>query len=103
MHAVLITFTTDAPVDELVEPFTAYARGLCSVNGLISKTWIGDGMTLGGFHLFTSRDAANAYLGSDMAAGLVSNPLFHDFTFQHFDVFEDLSAITGSPHVPLAA
>ncbi|MEN8113020.1 MAG: YdhR family protein [Actinomycetota bacterium] len=103
MHAVLITFTSDAPVADLVQPFTEYARGLCSIDGLVSKTWIGDGTTLGGFHVFASRSAADAYLASDMAAGLVANPTFHDFEFRHFDIFDELSAITGTSHIPLAA
>ena len=103
MHALLITFTSDAPVEELVEPFTEYARGLRSIDGLVSKTWIGDGDTLGGFHVFASRAAADAYLASDMAAGLVANPAFYDFEFHHFDIFDELSAITGTSRVPLAA
>jgi hypothetical protein len=90
-------------LDELAGPFTAYAHGLCSMNGLVSKTWIHDGRTLGGFHVFTSRAAADAYLGSDMAAGLTANPAFSDFTIRHYEILDELSAITGSPRIPLAA
>ena len=103
MHAVLITFTTEATLDELAGPFTDYAHGLCSMNGLVSKTWIHDGNTLGGFHVFTSRPAADAYLGSDMAAGLIANPAFSDFAIHHYEILDELSAITGSPRIPLAA
>jgi hypothetical protein len=100
---VLITFTTETAPDELAEPFADYARGLCSMNGLVSKTWIRDGNTLGGFHVFTSRATADAYLDSAMAAGLISNPAFSDFVVRHYDILEELSVITGSPQTPLAA
>jgi hypothetical protein len=102
MHAVLITFTSAAPVEELAEPFAEYARALCSVEGLISKTWIRDGDIVGGFHIFTTGVAAEAYLGSEMVAGLTSNPAFSGFAIRHFDTIDELSAITGSPRVPLA-
>ena len=103
MHAVLITFTTEATPDELAGPFADYAHGLCSMDGLVSKTWIRDGDTVGGFHVFTSRTTADAYLESDMAAGLIANPAFNDFVVRHYDILDELSAITGSPRIPLAA
>lgn len=101
MHAVLITFRSTAPREVLVEPFTDYANALTSVEGLISKTWIGDGATIGGFHLFTDREGAEAYLGSEMVAGLTSNPAFSGFEIRHFEVLDELSRITGSPNVAL--
>jgi hypothetical protein len=102
MHAVLITFTSSASIDQLDQPFRDYAEALCDVSGLIAKTWIKDGETLGGFHVFTSRAAADAYLGSEMVAGLTSNPAFQDFEVDHYDVLEELSAITGTPRRQLA-
>ena len=97
MHAVLITFTSSAGLSELQGPFTDYAHALRSMTGLVAKTWIRDGSTLGGFHIFTSREAADNYLSSDLAAGLTSNPAFSDFQIRHFDILEELSAITHSP------
>jgi hypothetical protein len=38
-----------------------------------------------------------------MAAGLISNPAFSDFVVRHYDILDALSAITGSPRIPLAA
>lgn len=102
MHAVLITFTSSAPLDDLVEPFTAYGGALRSVDGLVCKTWIRDGETLGGFHVFTSRATADGYLGSEMVAGLTANPAFSGFEIRHYDVLDDLSTITGTPREPLA-
>ena len=102
MHAVLITFTSSASLDDLKAPFTDYANALREMQGLILKTWIRDGSTLGGFHVFASRQDAEAYLNSELAAGLTSNPAFSDFQIRHFAVLEELSAMTGSPQAVLA-
>lgn len=102
MHAVLITFRSEAAREDLAGPFTDYANALTEVVGLVSKTWIADGEVLGGFHIFTSRQAADTYLGSEMVAGLTSNPAFSGFEINHFDVLDELSAITGSPSGVLA-
>jgi hypothetical protein len=93
MHAVLITFTSAASLDQLAAPFEEYANALQSVPGLVMKTWIADGTTLGGFHIFASPDAADSYLHSELLASVASNPAFTDFV----DVIGRLSAITGSP------
>ena len=103
MHALLITFQSAASVDDLKGPFREYAEALCSVPGLVAKTWIGDGETLGGFHIFESRAEAETYLGSEMVAGLTSNPAFSDFSIDHFEVLDELSRITGTPQQVLAA
>ena len=97
MHAVLITFTSSASLDALKAPFTDYAKALRSIKGLVAKTWIGDGSTLGGFHIFTTRQDAENYLKSQMVAGLTSNKAFSNFQIRHFDVLDELSAITRSP------
>ena len=102
MHAVLITFTSSASLDDLKGPFTDYAKALKGVSGLVAKTWIQEGSTLGGFHIFTSRQAAENYLNSQMVAGLTSNPAFSNFEIRHFDVLDELSAITGSPQAARA-
>ena len=103
MHAVLITFRSSASVEELEQPFKEYAEGVCAVPGLISKTWIGEGdAILGGFHVFTARAAADAYLGSELAAGLIATPAFEDFQITHYDVLDELSVTTGTPTRPLA-
>jgi len=96
-EAQLITFRSETSLDDLAAPFTDYAHALCGVEGLVAKTWITDGDVVGGFHTFTSREAADAYLGSEMVAGLTANPAFSGFEIRHFEVLDDLSRITGSP------
>ena len=97
MHGVLITFESAAELDDLKGPFTDYANAMHGIAGLACKTWIRDGSTLGGFHIFASREAADDYLGSDLAAGLIANEAFSGFQIRHFDVLDEFSAITGSP------
>ena len=99
MHAMLITFTSAVDVDDLQQPFHDYAEGLRAVDGLLAKAWLHDGRTLGGFHLFTSRSAAERYLAGEMVAGLTATPAFSDFAIRHWDVLEDLSAVTGFPQL----
>ena len=99
MHAVLITFQWSANLDDLAAPFTAYARALQQVPGLVFKTWIQDGKTLGGFHVFTNRRAADAYLGSEMVAVVTANDAFSGFAIRHFAVRKELSGMTGTPQL----
>jgi hypothetical protein len=94
---VLVTFTSSAGLDSLQQPFPQYAETLKGVAGLVAKTWIHSGTTLGGFHIFTDRSRVEGYLNSEMVAGLTSNPAFSDFQIRHFDVLDELSAINGSP------
>lgn len=103
MHALLITFRSTIPLSDLDQPFREYADALCRVPGLIAKTWLKDGETLGGFHVFTSRAEADAYLGSEMVAGLTATEGFSGFSIEHFDVVDALSRITGTPTMTLAA
>ncbi len=102
MHAVLITVSSSASLDDLKGPFTDYAKALRGVKGLVAKTWIRDGSTLGGFNIFASRQDAENYLSSQMVADLTANPAFSNFEILHFDVLEELSTITGSPQAVLA-
>ncbi len=95
MYALMITFESDIELDALRQPFADYAGALGSVPGLNSKAWIRDGSTLGGFHLFADRSAADLYLTSDMVAGLQATDGFHDFEVRGFEVLDDLSAKTG--------
>ena len=98
MHAVLITFESSADLDDLKGPFTDYANALQGVPGLVAKTWIRDDSTLGGFYIFTSAEDAESYLDSEMvAAKLTGNEAFSDFQIRHFEVLDEVSAITGSP------
>lgn len=95
MHAVLITFATSAEISDLEAPFAHYARALGDVPGLISKTWIVDDDRLGGFHLFATSDDADAYLAGPLLGSVCADPAFSAFSIAHYDVLDDLSALTN--------
>lgn len=95
MHALLITFSSSVELAELVEPFSEYATALAQVPGLVSKTWIASEDSLGGFHLFETSVAADAYLAGPMLAEVRADPAFSDFRVVRYDVVEQLSAITN--------
>ena len=95
MHGVLITFDCDASQEALHDPFTNYAAALQQQPGLVSKAWIATDSGYGGFHVFVNRSSADSYLGSDLAAGLMATDGFTNFDVRHFDVLDELSALTG--------
>jgi hypothetical protein len=94
MHAVLITFHSEVSLDDLHESFLEAAPVIRDVPGLVSKTWVHQGATLGGFYLFTDSDAAQAYLDGEIISETKAVPAFSDFNVQQFTVAEELSAIT---------
>jgi Putative mono-oxygenase ydhR len=95
MHAILITFTSQAAPEELHQGLSEYADALSCVPGFISKAWLHNETTLGGFYLFATREAANGYLSGELVTGLQQPPLFSDFSVWRYDILTDLSARTG--------
>ena len=102
MHAVLVTFRSAVAPDALAELFGRHAEALQAVPGLVMKTWLHDGETLGGFHLFATRETAEEYLASGLAAGLAAHPALAARAVRHFAVLGELSHATGTPR-PLGA
>jgi len=94
MHAVIITFRSSLPLDQLAGPFTDFANALTSVDGFVSKTWLHDGETLGGSYVFKTEAAAKAYLASPMVAELTATEGFDDFEVLTFSVVDELTALT---------
>lgn len=95
MYGLLITFESEAALDDLAEPFAEYATALNQMPGLLNKAWLRDEMTLGGFHLFASKADADGYLASDLAQGLMATDGFDNFEARGFEVLGALSAMTG--------
>ena len=54
MHSMLVTFKTTASLDELAGFASDLAHAVTAVPGLISKTWVANGDTIGGFYLFNA-------------------------------------------------
>lgn len=103
MHGVLITFTNSAPIEDIADPLDEYCDAVREVPGLISKTWIQDGDTLGGFHVFVDKESADDYLAGELAATLMAMEPFTDFEVRHFGIFDDFSVRNGTPSAVLAA
>ena len=97
MHAVLITYQSAVEPDALGDALAAHARAIAAAPGLVAKTWLRDGATLGGFYLFADRAAADAYLDGPLVAALAAHPAFAQFRIRHYGVLEEPSRITGSP------
>ncbi len=94
MHALIITFTSHIDSEEVRNVATEFADSVRDVPGLLSKAWLADGATNGGFYLFVDRASADAYAEGPLVAGLLAHPSFSDFSIRHFDVDAELSART---------
>jgi hypothetical protein len=88
MHALLITFESTGALDAPAELIAIHAAALRDVDGLVEQTWLRDGITLGGFHLFVDRASAEAFLEGDPFAAIAANLTFRDFRVRHFGVLD---------------
>lgn len=95
MHALLITFTSTADENELRSMATQFADALQGLPGLMTKAWLADGDTQGGFYLFADSESAQAYASGPLVASLRSYPAFRDVAVRDFAVDPELSARTG--------
>lgn len=105
LHAVLVTYENDRPANQLrTHPDNiAFAKGLKKVRGLISKTWINDEKTFGGFYVFAGKASADAFINGEMfQGGVVKDPSNRNVQVRHFDVFSELTLMTGGSSKPLS-
>ena len=79
----------EAVCDELAGAFAA-------LPGLISKHWLADeeNNTYGGVYIWETRDAYEAYLNSELFAGVVANPTLVNIVSTDFDVIEGPTRVT---------
>jgi hypothetical protein len=98
MHAQIITYqlkdiSQAEYLKQMVEPD---APILADVNGLISKVWLVDeeNNRFGGFYLWESKDAMDAFMQSDLVAAVVSRPFVKDVSSVDYTVNEAASKIT---------
>ena len=78
-----------AVCDELAPAFAA-------VPGLASKVWLADGDTgiYGGVYTFENAAAVDAFLGSELFAGVGAMPTLRDITVRRFGVLAGPTAVT---------
>lgn len=96
MHAMFLTFEFAGEDDELDRAFSQYAESLVDVPGLLTRTWMKDGSTVGGFFVFQNVDGAEQFLGSARIRSLVRHPNVSDFYVRHFSTLGTISA--ALPH-----
>jgi hypothetical protein len=98
MHAQLITYQLGdiSQVEYLKQMVTPDAPVLANVNGLISKVWLAaeERNTFGGFYLWESKAAMEAFMHSDLVAAVVSRPFVKNVTSVDYTVNEAASRIT---------
>lgn len=75
------------------------AEPIAAVPGLLWKVWLLNAaeQESGGIYLFADSQSLEAYLNSDIVAGIVSNPALSDFSVKQFEVMADVSEITRAP------
>ena len=78
---------------QMVEPD---APILSEVKGLISKVWLADvdKNTYGGFYLWESKEAMEAFMHSDLVAAVVSRPFVKNVSSVDYSVNEKASKVT---------
>jgi hypothetical protein len=78
---------------QMVEPD---APILANVKGLISKVWLAneEKNTFGGFYLWESKEAMEAFMHSDLVAAVISRPFVKNVSSVDFTVNEAASKIT---------
>ena len=98
MQAQIITYqlkdiSQKEYLKQMVEPD---APILAKVNGLISKVWLVDEEknTFGGFYLWETKAAMEAFMHSDLVAAVVSRPFVKNVSSVDYTVNETASKIT---------
>jgi hypothetical protein len=94
-----VTFKYNVSPEELMDAFAPLADPISQVPGLLWKTWIVDNeeSVAGGIYLFSDQDAVDAYVDSEIVAGILSHPALSDFNVKTFDILEGYSLKTRAP------
>jgi hypothetical protein len=96
MEALIVTFKTQATIDEFTTANEEEAPAFADVDGLLAKIWIADpdSYTYGGIKLFRDSAAVDRYLESDIFKSIVEDPSVEDATYRRYQVIESLTAKT---------
>ncbi len=103
MHAIFVLIDSTAKPADIQGPLQEFANALKVRDGLIMKSWITRDGEIGGFYLFTDQTSAERYVAEMLAPAVEAQEPFSNLRVEHFEVLEELSAVTGSPvATPLA-
>jgi hypothetical protein len=96
MEALVVTFKTDATIEEFTAANEEDAPAFAEVDGLFVKIWIADPetSTFGGIKLFRDSAALDSYLDSDIFKSILEDPSVEDATYRRYQVIESLTAKT---------
>jgi hypothetical protein len=100
-----VNFKFSIPRADLATAFLDAAQPIADTPGLQWKVWLMNEADneAGGIYLFESKDAAEAYIGGPIVAGLKANSAFSNISAKLFDVLPEHSAITRAPLTAFAA
>jgi hypothetical protein len=94
----LVTFTLDGVDDAHYRSLAgAVAPGFAEWTGLDAKLWVTEPAsgTYGGVYVFADAAAADASRGTELFAGMMTNPAFTDLTIREFEVLDEPTQVTG--------
>ncbi len=96
MEALVVTFKTQASLEEFTAANEDVAPVFADVDGLLAKIWITDpdSGTYGGIKLFRDGAAVESYLAGDIFKSIVDDPSLEDVTYRRYQVIEPLTAKT---------
>jgi heme-degrading monooxygenase HmoA len=97
MHVLVITFQLEGISEtQYLETCNQIAPAVAAVPGLISKTFIANAATntYGGVYFWHDRESLEAFMQSDLARAVASNPSLVGFTTQEFGVLDQPTRVT---------
>lgn len=92
MHAVFMTFEFSGGSSELTKMCGGFADALNEASGMVTHTWMRDGSTIGGFHVFHTAQAAEQFLKSGRVRALAAHPRVSDFYVRLFSTLSNTGA-----------
>jgi hypothetical protein len=94
-----VNFKFNVTAEQYTEAVSALAEAYASVPGLRWKVWILNEAEkeAGGIYYLEDEASLKALLEGPLTAKVVSHPALSDFSVKHFDVMEDITAITRGP------
>ena len=97
MHVLVITFHLDGITEsQYLATCNEVAQPIADMPGLISKTFLAEQATntYGGVYFWRDRASLEAFLASDLAQAVATNPALAGFTVQTFGILEQPSRVT---------
>lgn len=104
MEALVVTFMTEATLEEFTAANEEATPLFAEVDGLLTKIWIADPetSTYGGIKLFRDSAALESYLSGEIFRSIVDDPALRDVTYRRYQVIESLTAQT-QPQIEVVA